>query len=260
MRKGKVIIDSRTKLSGPVSLPSLNISEFFMDSIQGEGPTVGTPAAFLRLQGCTLRCSYCDTKYAWNPYHVSVVNVNELLDLMEKHGLVKKLAKMGEGYHLVITGGSPLFQQGALEELFEEFYRRHGFVPIIEVENECVIKPSRKMDAFVSYWNNSPKLSTSGMDKEERYFPEVLKSFEDSTAEVCYKFVITRGEEDWKEIEEDFINPGFVLPEQIWLMPEGRTRQELEANIELTLELCVKNGVHYSPRLQIDIWGDTRGV
>src|SRR6267143_81499 len=42
------------------------IAETFY-SIQGEGATAGLPAIFVRLQGCTVGCAWCDTKYSWDP-------------------------------------------------------------------------------------------------------------------------------------------------------------------------------------------------
>ena len=42
----------------------LRLSEVFL-SIQGEGPSAGTPAHFIRLQGCDVGCRWCDTKYSW---------------------------------------------------------------------------------------------------------------------------------------------------------------------------------------------------
>src|SRR5713226_6178734 len=42
------------------------IAETFY-SIQGEGATAGLPAIFVRLQGCSVGCGWCDTKYSWDP-------------------------------------------------------------------------------------------------------------------------------------------------------------------------------------------------
>src|SRR5262245_42764119 len=45
---------------------TLQVSELFL-SLQGEGPSAGTPAHFLRLQGCDVGCTWCDSKYTWDP-------------------------------------------------------------------------------------------------------------------------------------------------------------------------------------------------
>ena len=49
-------------------------------SIQGEGATVGQPAIFVRLQGCSVGCGWCDTKYSWDPVAGREVTLPALLD------------------------------------------------------------------------------------------------------------------------------------------------------------------------------------
>jgi 7-carboxy-7-deazaguanine synthase len=73
----------------------LNVNEVFYD-IEGEGQFQGYPALFIRLTGCNLRCSWCDTKYAY--FKGKSSSVNKLL------GIVKKSPY---GY-INITGGEPL--------------------------------------------------------------------------------------------------------------------------------------------------------
>lgn len=78
----------------------LEVTDIFA-SIQGESATAGLPCSFVRLSGCNLRCSYCDTKYAW-----------EGGKKMTVASIVAKISEMG--HHLVcITGGEPLMQAGA---------------------------------------------------------------------------------------------------------------------------------------------------
>jgi 7-carboxy-7-deazaguanine synthase len=76
---------------------ALKVNEIFF-SIQGESSYAGLPCAFVRLTGCNLRCSYCDTQYAY-----------EEGEILEVTAILEKVA--GFGCRLVeITGGEPLLQ------------------------------------------------------------------------------------------------------------------------------------------------------
>jgi 7-carboxy-7-deazaguanine synthase len=76
----------------------LQINEIFY-SIQGESSYAGYPCVFIRLTGCNLRCSYCDTQYAY-----FAGEGIELYDILKQIGLYK--CDLVE-----ITGGEPLLQQ-----------------------------------------------------------------------------------------------------------------------------------------------------
>jgi len=234
----------------------LRVSEFYCDTIQGEGTTMGCPATFLRLQGCTLNCRYCDTTEVWgtgNPY-----TFDELFVLMREADLFRKFK---EGQHLVITGGSPLLQKEQVTLFIKELNRitsEQHFKPYIEIENECVILPDSNLVDCVSQWNNSPKLSNSGVYEKARYKPTVIKTmalFNNS----WFKFVIS-SIEDWEEIKEMFLIPELIKREQVILMPEGDSREKLDSNKKFVVELAIKNSVRYSPREHISLWGKKVGV
>lgn len=84
----------------------LNVNELFV-SIQCEGFWTGTPATFLRLQGCNLSCSWCDTKGTWDGGGGTEMEVREVL-----HHIACYVPKT-----VVVTGGEPLLQQEALNAL-----------------------------------------------------------------------------------------------------------------------------------------------
>lgn len=238
------------------TVPFLNISEFFYDTIQGEGATAGCPAAVLRLKDCTLNCSYCDTKSTYrfgNPY-----TFDELFDMISspKLGLIEKFRS---GQHLILTGGSPLLQQGALVLFLKEFWKRYGFLPYLEVENECTIMPDWNLIAMVNCWNNSPKLCNSGNVRAARYHPEIIKFLSKEAWEAWFKFVVYQ-EKDWDEIKKDFLEPNLIKRDQIILMPKGATRKELERNREFVVNLAIRENVRYSSREQIVLWGQKQGV
>lgn len=103
------------------------ITEIFK-SIQGEGTRAGLPCVFVRLTGCNLRCTWCDTAYA---FHGGVKRTIE-----EVLGQVHELA--GDGASRVplveITGGEPLLQPQT-PELAEKLLRA-GYTVMIETSGE----------------------------------------------------------------------------------------------------------------------------
>lgn len=81
--------------------PSLRVNEIF-HSLQGETSRVGLPTVFVRLTGCPLRCTYCDTTYAFQE--------GETLTLAE---ILGKVAQFHPRY-VTVTGGEPLAQKNCL--------------------------------------------------------------------------------------------------------------------------------------------------
>lgn len=79
----------------------LKITEIF-PSIQGEGLRQGEATIFIRLSGCNLRCSFCDTKYAWE--EGQQYSVAQVLDE------VRKIRKGFPAQWICLTGGEPLLQ------------------------------------------------------------------------------------------------------------------------------------------------------
>jgi len=231
----------------------LNVSEFFCDTIQGEGINTGCPATFLRLQDCTLNCIWCDTRSVWrhgNPY-----TFDQLFELMEKFDLPTKFK---EGQHLVLTGGSPLKQQEKLLKFLQKLIRKYKIIPIIEIENECVIEPLPELIDFVSTWNNSPKLKNSGNPLHRMYNPTVI-SFMSKLRRSWFKFVV-RNDEDWNEIKGMFLVPNLIQREQIILMPEGANRERLISNTEKVVEIAIRENVRYCTREHIMLWDQATGV
>jgi 7-carboxy-7-deazaguanine synthase len=102
---------------GELGPGELFVNEFFL-SIQGESTFAGLPCFFLRLAGCHLRCSYCDTEYAFHEGHRETVE-----------GCIEKAA--ASGCRLVeVTGGEPLIQK-AVHPLLSGLCDR-GFTVLLE--------------------------------------------------------------------------------------------------------------------------------
>ena len=235
-KEGLIIPEGVNKSEG------LLVNELFYDTIQGEGPTAGTPSVFLRLQGCTLDCVWCDTEWR----HGEFFTFDSLLYLMDRYDIAHKL---WQGHHLILTGGSPLKQQDNIIRFISAFDFKFGFVPKIEVENECVITPKMDLVDFVSHWNNSPKLSNSGMKLSARYKPKVIEAMSFLPNSI-FKFVIGK-QEDWEEIKAGFLDVGIIRKQQIVLMPLAATYEELLVSRSLAASIAVEHGVRYSSREQL---------
>jgi 7-carboxy-7-deazaguanine synthase len=111
---------------------ALKVNEIFY-SIQGESSYAGRPCTFVRLTGCNLRCSYCDTQYAYNG--------GEDLEIDE---IVARVSSF-QCPLVEVTGGEPLIQKETpilihrlLEEGYEVLLETNGSLDISQVDDRCV--------------------------------------------------------------------------------------------------------------------------
>ena len=216
----------------------LRISEVFT-SVQGEGPSVGTPSVFVRLQGCSIGCTWCDTKYAWNPRAGDETTLDAVLDQV----------RAASASNVVVTGGEPL--------------EHAAFVPLaaglralgrrIEVETAGTIAPPA---VDVDQWNVSLKLTHSRVADTVRLRPGPITRFRDLGA--WFKFVVA----DESHLEEVLaIQAAYALPSaRILLMPLGMERGEQDERTPAVIAWCRRHGFRFSPRLHILVWGPQRGV
>lgn len=110
----------------------LRISEIFF-SLQGETRTVGLPTVFIRLTGCPLRCTYCDTSYAFEG------GAQWMID-----DILAEVARYNPAY-VTVTGGEPLAQPNVLPLLkvlcdtgYEVSLETGGALPVDHVDNRVV--------------------------------------------------------------------------------------------------------------------------
>lgn len=88
------------------------VNELFV-TIQGEGSFTGTPATFVRLQGCPVGCAWCDTKHTWSLDEAKSVSLEQVLE-KDAHAdesfawcTVEEILDATEVHHVVLTGGEP---------------------------------------------------------------------------------------------------------------------------------------------------------
>lgn len=223
-----------------LTTPRGRIAEAFY-SIQGEGATAGLPAIFVRLQGCTVGCGWCDTKYSWDAAGGREVDLPGLLDEVAAFPCRR----------VVITGGEPL--ESALFPPLAAALAAREYV--VEVETSGTRAPAPEAAAGIQ-WNVSLKLSGSGVPESTRVNAEAIRAFLARGA--WWKFVVGEPSEIAEALR---LAERFALPrERVLLQPEGLRAEDLAARTPWLVEACKAHGFRFSPRLHILIWGAKRGV
>jgi len=144
-------------------VPSLRITEIF-HSLQGESRPAGWPSAFVRLTGCPLRCTYCDTAYAF--HGGQRVSIDEILAQVAPFQV----------RHVCVTGGEPLAQPAChdlLTALCEAGYQvsleTSGALDIAGVDPRVVVVLDLKTPASGeegrNLWANLPRLKPTDQVK-----------------------------------------------------------------------------------------------
>ena len=129
----------------------IKINEIFK-SIQGEGIYTGIPITFVRTTGCNLRCSWCDTKYAY--FRGREMTLDQILDKCRKLGVK----------NICLTGGEPLMHRDESRELIQLLIKE-GFEVLIETNGAFKISGLPK-EAVISL---DIKCPSSGMSDKMFY-------------------------------------------------------------------------------------------
>ncbi|MEM1623689.1 MAG: 7-carboxy-7-deazaguanine synthase QueE [Sulfolobales archaeon] len=218
----------------------MRVSEVFV-SVQGEGPSLGVPAVFVRLAQCNLSCLWCDTKYAWSAGEDVPVSrvVEEVLTLLRAYSKIKLV---------VITGGEPLLQRDEVRELVVRLKERREYVEV-EVETNCTIDPSGVLEV-VDRLIVSPKLKNSGVPEGLRKCSARFKDLPDSVKSKVYLKFVIEDAKDLSEVEE-LVRFFDVSPSSVFLMPQASSIEELAEKLKVVVDLALKTGFRVSDRLQI---------
>jgi len=227
----------------------LKVNEVFGPTIQGEGPSQGRYVMFLRLALCNLSCQWCDTKYTWDWKNYD--RTKEIHEL-DNDVLLRQLDDPCEA--VVISGGEPLLQQRKLLNLVGGLKKKNYWV---EIETNGTIVPERVLLDLVDQVNCSPKLSNSGDSRRRRIKSEALKVLSESS-KVYFKFVIG----SLHDIDEvlEYVETFKIKPSHVYLMPLGKTREELQATSSMARLLAREYSFIYSSRLHVELYGTKRGV
>ncbi len=218
---------------------TLRLSELFL-SLQGEGPSAGTPAHFLRLQGCDVGCVWCDSRYTWDPAAGRALTIEAAF---------AGLTALGDAPLLVVTGGEPLEHTG-IDALLAAAVDRW---PRVEVETSGLFPPPRH-DARLHY-NVSPKLPSA-----TPRWGETWRHVAAWVAEPNATFKLVIGDPPDLDDALRRIDEHRLPRERVMLMPEGLTDEAVRRRARDLAEACKRLRLRMSPRLHVWLWGAKRGV
>lgn len=220
----------------------MKVCEIFR-SIEGEGLRTGLPAVFIRLHGCNLRCSYCDSMYAVEGTDYKQMNVAQVLDAVKKFSGIT---------HVTLTGGEPLIHQD-VEELLRQL-SGNGYRVNIETNGTVPCKWHFPGLFYTMDW----KCKSSGMTSKMK-----MENLETLGSNDVLKFVVGTIE-DLKETE----NVVKSLAEKKSDMPHlfispvfGNLSNEEIVNWLLGSRTMAENNARFQVQLHKIIWDpERRGV
>lgn len=262
--------------------------------LQGEGPQLGVPAVLVRFQVCNLRCTWCDTPYTHtlssDPVNRDTQPNNDKTQVsasasreprprggprppqrffkataLELATRVRETA--GSIRHVIFSGGEPTLYPlvPVLAALGETF--------TAEVESNGTIIPHLHHSSFSEsdygrfHWNISPKGQNAGCELQEEALDHWARlacgerAPSGVRASVTFKWVVrpSHFHEDTHEILQ-IMRRFHVSPARVVLMPEGTTAEsQVGQHCASLAEFCQRQGMRYSPRLHVLLYGPERG-
>ena len=220
----------------------MKVCEIFR-SIEGEGLRTGLPAVFIRLHGCNLRCSYCDSMYAVEGGDYKQMNVTQVLDAVKKFSGIT---------HVTLTGGEPLIHQN-VEDLLSQL-SGNGYRVNIETNGTVPCKWHFPGLFYTMDW----KCKSSGMSVKMKM--ENLKTLGSNDV---LKFVVGTIEdlEETENVVKSLAEKKNDMPHLFVSPVFGNLSNEEIVNWLLNSNIMVKNNVRFQVQLHKIIWDpERRGV
>lgn len=220
-----------------------NIIEKFV-SVDGEGPTVGELATFIRFQGCNLRCTWCDTVYSWE-----VENISEVLSTRDIYDYIKSTGSK----NVTLTGGEPLIQEN-IDELLCLLDKDENLVVHIETNGSVDIGQFKKR--YKS--GNIKYIVDFKLPKSKMTNLMCLKNLEYVSKDDVYKFVV--GSKNDLEIAYEVIENYNLTSKCLVYVSPVLGEIDMKEIVELMKEKKLNN-VRLQVQLHKVIWDkDTKGV
>jgi organic radical activating enzyme len=235
----------------------LKVTEIFY-SIQGEGPSMGRPATFLRLAGCNLHCEKCDTKYSWDDSEIEPQTITSVLIALAD----PEVGNLPLTNYLVITGGEPLLQEESIKSLL---YQLPSNMKIGIETNGTIFSVlnrfspgalRRNIEYIVSSKVSSFSSNISTVPFDPKWTDQNIQYA--SQMSVQFKFV-AGSSADCKEIDQ-FISKYSIPRQSVWIMPECTTTEQQLQFLPFVWEFCMFRGYNLSARLHILAFNTKKGI
>ncbi len=230
--------------------PALAVSEVYGPTVSGEGPTLGERCAVLRLMGCNLDCTFCDSAFTWDASRYNLRNETRVMPWGE---IAERLMEIGAPF-VIVTGGEPLLHQTQRAWVLLMLALKGAGIRV-EAETNGTVTPTLFSSEHIGRFVVSPKLTHSGVVDEKRIVPSALQALL-TTQKAIFKFVCASAE-DVGEVTE--IVRVFGIPaDQVWIMPEGATGSAVSLHLKAVADAAVAAGYNLTTRLHIHAWEDQR--
>lgn len=230
------------------------------------------PAKYAKYEELPLVKTSCDSYASWDPRfkHLSPEQtIPQIVDRIQ--GLLKD-GKFNQDCHLILTGGEPLLgYQSQYPKLLDEIYNRNMDLTDLTFETNGTKKISdhlaQELHRFYDHhrlrttFSVSAKLPCSGETWVSSILPDVIQNYgKVSNSQVYLKFVVATDEDllDVHKAVSEYRDCGF--DGSVYLMPVGGTEESYFLNNKKVSELAIEHGYRYSPRLQVDLFGNKWGT
>lgn len=231
----------------------LKLNEIFT-TIQGEGPYIGRRATFVRLAGCNLCCSDCDSRYSWDEGEEK--NCYDVLAELKEHAFHPGFldAHIYRNY-VVVTGGEPLLQADEVGKMI--LAAPNTWFWGIET-NGTIFNPTEVLDIRDIHFIISPKLSSMHPDGLKKFDEKWIELLRNTIDKVFFKFVVST-EADIGEMI-NFMIEHRIPKDKVWIMPKCTTATKHFNKWTWIFDKAVELGINASPRLHVMAHGNKRGV
>ncbi|WP_457623842.1 7-carboxy-7-deazaguanine synthase QueE, partial [Persephonella sp.] len=199
-------------------MKKINVVEIF-SSVEGEGTFIGYPVTFIRLEGCNLRCEWCDTAYSYSGKNFKEMKISDILMEIKNY----------PNFRVCLTGGEPFLSEN-VEILMEEILKK-GYLLMVETNGTVFTEKIKNI-----YLQYKDKIHTVISPKPDVYYfiNDYLLNFADEI-----KFIIDQ------KIKLDDILKYKKIYKKIPLIfqPQSNRKDMIDKALKFQRELLEKHSI-----------------